>query len=148
MRPTLGEHQVFLNYPFSDAFEPFANAMHFGIVAAGLIPVCARDLTSPDRPRLEILVKAITDCHYSIHDFSKLKGEGDKNLARLNMTLEMGMALFHALQTQRTFHRCAFFVSTAHEYQVAASDLAGLDPLIYQDDEISLAAGVYEWLRD
>ncbi|MDT4953990.1 MAG: hypothetical protein QOJ02_2128 [Acidobacteriota bacterium] len=76
MRVNLIEHQLFLNYPFDGAFEPLANAMHFAVVAAGLIPVCAKDLTSPDRPRLETIINAITSCHYSIHDFSKLKGEG------------------------------------------------------------------------
>jgi hypothetical protein len=148
MKATLGDHQVFLNYPFDEAFNSFANAMHFGVVAAGLIPLCAKDLSSPDRPRLEVLVELITDCQYSLHDFSRLKGEGADNFARLNMSLEMGMALFHALQTQRVFHRCAFFVTEPHAYQAAASDLAGLDPITYNGDEISLAAGVYEWLRD
>lgn len=148
MRVNLIEHQVFLNYPFDDAFEPLANAMHFAVVAAGLIPVCAKDLTSPDRPRLETIVNAIIGCQYSIHDFSKLEGEGERNFARFNMPIEMGMALFHALQTQRRFHRCAFFVASPHDHQIAASDLAGLDPIQYDGDEVYLIAGVYEWLRD
>jgi hypothetical protein len=144
----LVEHQVFLNHPFEDAFDPLANAMHFAIVASNLIPICAKDLSSPDRPRLDMLVSSIINCQYSIHDFSKLKGEGEQNFARLNMSLEMGMALFHALQTQRVQHRCAFFVSTPHDYRIAASDLAGLDPIFYDGNDLSLVAGVYEWLRD
>src|ERR1044071_5267760 len=90
------EGQVFLNYPFDEEFRMFAHAMHFAVVAAGLIPVCAYDLTTPDRPRLDILIDAITHSRYSIHDFSRLRGEGEQNFARLNMPLEMGMALFHA----------------------------------------------------
>jgi len=62
------------------------------------------------------------------------------------MPIEMGMALFHALQTQRAGHRCAFFVASPHDYQIAATDLAGLDPITYSDDEF-LLVGVYEWLR-
>jgi len=147
---TLGfrDHQVFLNYPFDEGFEPFAQAMHFAVVSSNLIPVCAKDVTSPDQLRLEALVNAILSCQYSLHDFSLLKGEGKLNFARLNMSLEMGMGLFHALQTQRRSHRCAFFVASPHEYQIAASDLAGLDPLSYNGDEASLVASVYEWLRD
>lgn len=151
MRTELGiyeKFQVFLNFPFDEAFEPYANAMHFAVVAAGLIPVCAKDLTTPDKPRLEILVDAIVKCHYSIHDFSRLAGEGEKNFARFNMPVEMGMALFNALQTQRKNHRCAFFVPSGHDYKMAASDLAGLDPIDYKGDELSLVAAVYEWLRD
>ena len=148
MRFNSTEHQVFLNYPFDDAFDCFANALHFAVIASGLIPVCAKDLSSPDRPRFEMLVDTIINCRHSIHDFSRLKGEGEQNFARLNMPLEMGMALFHAIQTQRTLHRCAFFVAEPHEYQMAASDLAGLDPVLYDGDEFSLVGGVYEWLRD
>lgn len=142
-----GHAQVFLNYPFDSDFETLANAMHFGVVAAGLIPVCARDLTTPDRLRLEMLVDAITSCNYSAHDLSKCKGEGDSNYARFNMPIEMGMALFHAVQSQLRLHRCAFFVSN-RDFQVAASDLAGLDPKNYNGDEKLLVASVYNWLRD
>jgi len=144
---SFGKAQVFLNYPFDTEFGQLANAMHFAVVASGLIPVCAIDLSSPDRPRLEMLIEAIINCHYSIHDFSRYTGEGNNNFARFNMPLETGMALFHALQTQRKMHRCAFFVSTPHDYQSFASDLAGLDPKNYHGDELSLVASVYEWLR-
>lgn len=140
--------QVFLNYPFDNEFKPFSHAMHFAVVAAGLIPVCAYDLTAPDRPRLDIIVEAIIRSRYSVHDFSRLRGEGEQNFARLNMPLEMGMALFHALQTQRATHRCAFFIPTSNDYRVAASDLAGLDAIPYEGDELSCVARVYEWLRD
>lgn len=140
--------QVFLNFPFDTEFEAMAHAMHFGVVAAGFIPVCARDLTAPDRPRLEVLVEAISSCQYSAHDFSRYTGEGANNYARFNMPIEMGMALFYALRVQRAKHRCAFFVPTPHDYQAFASDLAGLDPKVYNGNEHLLAALVYEWLRD
>lgn len=140
-------YQVFLNYPFDEEFEQSARAIHFAVAAAGFVPVCARDLTSPDRPRLEILVDAIVNCRYSVHDLSRGRGEGDGNFARMNMPIEMGMALFHALQTQRAEHRCAFLVPQAHDYQRFASDLAGLDPRQY-DDDTSLVGTTYEWLRD
>src|SRR5262249_25480807 len=135
---TFKNFQVFLNYPFDAEFEPLAHAMHFAVVAAGLIPLCANDLSVPDRPRLEMLIDAIINCHYSAHDFSRFRGEGDRNLARFNMPIEMGMSLFHALQTQRQEHRCAFFVATPHDHHVFASDLAGLDPKHYDNDEIAL----------
>jgi len=139
--------QVFLNYPFDAEFEPLAHAMHFAVVAAGLVPLCAHDLSVPDRPRLEMLVDAIMNCHYSAHDFSRSRGEGSGNFARFNMPIEMGMALFHALQTQRQEHRCAFFVASPHDHQIFASDLAGLDPKYYGKDETELVASVFEWLR-
>lgn len=93
--------QVFLNYPFDQEFAGMANAMSFAVVASGLLPVSGFDLTAPDRPRLDMLVEAIRHCRYSAHDFSRFTGEGPHNFARMNMPIEMGMAVFHALNTQR-----------------------------------------------
>lgn len=141
------ESQVFLNYPFDDEFRELEHALHFPVVAAGLIPICAKGLSVPDKPRLEMIVEAIKNCHYSAHDFSRLKGEGSENFGRMNMPLEMGMAIFHALETQRNNHRCAFFVSAPHNYSRAISDLAGLDPYCYQNDPKKLVSNTYDWLR-
>jgi hypothetical protein len=58
------------------------------------------DLMTPDRPRLDMLIDAIRSCRYSAHDFSRPHGEGPEKFGRLNMPIEMGMALFHALETQ------------------------------------------------
>ena len=66
--------QVFLNYPFDSEFESLANAMNFAVVAGGMLPLCAQDLTSRDIPRLEMLVEAIRNCKYSAHDFSRFTG--------------------------------------------------------------------------
>jgi hypothetical protein len=140
-------YQVFLNNPFDPSYDKLANALHFGVIAAGLLPVCAKDLASPDRLRLEMLVDAIVNCHFSVHDLSKCRGEGTENYSRFNMPIEMGMAMFHALRTQRTEHRCAFFVADQHGHQIFASDLAGLDPIHHENDDDLLLTGVYEWLR-
>ena len=144
----LRRYQVFLNYPYDPDYLPFAEALSFGVVAAGMVPVTALDLTVPDTGRLEMLVKAINNCHYSAHDLSRCRGEGPENFARMNMPIEMGMAMFHALSTQRIDHRCAFFIPADYAYQKYASDLSGLDPLRYGDKPTSLLAVVYEWLRD
>lgn len=64
------------------------------------------------------------------------------------MPLEMGMALFYALQTQHLEHACAFLVPDAHHYQRFASDLAGLDPLVYDRDEEKLLTDTFDWLRE
>jgi hypothetical protein len=139
--------QVFLNYPFDPQFSTLADAMSFAVVASGLLPVCAHDLATPDTPRLEMLVEAIQYCHYSAHDFSRSEGAGPQNFARMNMPIEMGMALFYALQTQRREHRCLFFVPNAHDYQAFASDLAGLDPKVHNNEESRILVETYDWLR-
>lgn len=141
------EYQVFLNHPFDSRFAELEYAFHYAVVAAGLLPVCAKDLTVPDRPRLEMLVEAIRNCRYSAHEFSRSAGEGPANFARMNMPIEMGMALYHAIETQRSEHRCAFFVPTPNDYKQFASDLAGLDPKCHNNDPGQLLSGVFEWLR-
>ncbi len=143
----LADYRVFLNYPFDEEFEPLAYAMHFAVVATGLIPTCAKDVSAPDRPRLEMLVDIISNSHYSMHDFSRYKGEGAMNFARFNMPIEMGMSLFYAFSTDQREHRCAFFVDTPHDYQRFASDLAGLDPRHHNNNDLLMLTSVYEWLR-
>ncbi len=140
--------QVFLNYPFDEDFQHMADAMNFSVVAAGMLPVCANDLSVPDRPRLDMLVESIRYCNYSAHEFSRSTGEGPNNFARMNMPIEMGMAVFYALNTQRQNHRCAFFVPTQHEYHAFASDLSGLDPICHENNDKVLVGKLYDWLRD
>jgi hypothetical protein len=84
-------------------------APNFAVVAAGQLPVCALDLTAPDKPRFDMLIEAISCCYYSVHDLSRAKGEGTENFARMNMPLEMGLALYPALVSHRADHRCAFY---------------------------------------
>jgi hypothetical protein len=44
---------------------------------------------------MDRITQAISDSKYSIHDLSRCRGEGDKNLARFNMPLELGVAMAH-----------------------------------------------------
>jgi hypothetical protein len=39
-------------------------------------------------------------------------------------------------------------VPTSHDYRAFASDLAGLDPRVHNNDDIRLLGDMYEWLRD
>jgi hypothetical protein len=95
-----------------------------------------------------MLIDGIVNCHYSAHDLSRCRGEGPDNFGRFNMPIEMGMALFHALKSQRTEHRCAFFVTAPYSHGIFAPDLAGLDPIHHGDNDRVLVGRTYEWLRD
>ena len=139
--------QVFLNHPYDREYAPLGEAISFAVVAGGLLPVTARDLSAPDKPRLYALVEAIRACRYSVHDLSRCTGEGPANFARMNMPLEMGMGMYHALSTQLFEHRCSFLVATPYDHQRFASDLAGLDPLCHEGDAKQALAAVYDWLR-
>lgn len=90
--PDLGA-SVFINCPFDDAFRGQLNAIVFTCVHAGFYPVVAGSSGQSGRPRLERILEALNACRYSIHDLSRCRGEGDENLARFNMPLELGMAM-------------------------------------------------------
>lgn len=145
--PPFFNYQVFLNYPFDENFTEFSHAMHFAVISAGLLPVCAKDISEPDKVRLDQLLDAINNCRFSAHDLSRCRGEGASNFARMNMPVEVGMALFYSFKTAHQMHRCAAFAPTPHDYKRFASDLSGLDFPSYDGDDISLLVSVYEWLR-
>jgi hypothetical protein len=135
------QYQVFLNYPYDPEYEMHSHALHFGIVAAGLRPVCAKDLSTPDRSRLDRIMAAINSCRYSLHDLSRL------DQPRHNNTFELGVAFTLSQASGLDGHRCAGFVAAGLEHQRSLSNLAGFDLRRYHD-EISLVVNVYEWLRD
>jgi hypothetical protein len=138
---TYSRWQVFLNYPFNPEFETSANALHFAVVAAGLVPLCAKDLSMPDLPRMDGISNAIRSCRYSVHDLSRFDQQGK------NISLELGIAFAKVHEGQQRIHRCALFMPSGLDYHSIASDLSGFDPKQYQGDS-SLVVGVYEWLRD
>src|SRR4051794_26873514 len=84
---------VFINCPFDAEFRSQLNAIVFTCVHAGFFPIVAGSSGRTGRPRLERILTALNLCRYSIHDLSRCRGEGDENLARFNMPLELGMAM-------------------------------------------------------
>ena len=143
--PAKASFRVFLNYPFDDEFNAFSTAMHFAVTAANLIPICAKDVGTPDRLRLQLLVDLVTNCDLSAHDLSRYKQDSRNGFARMNMPFETGMALYRSMSTNFQAHRCALLVTDSHAYKAFVSDLAGLDAMNY-DDDISLVRVMYEWL--
>lgn len=141
------EASVFINCPFDEAFAKQRNAIVFTCVHAGFYPVIASSSGRTGRPRLERILDALHSCRFSIHDLSRCRGEGDENLARFNMPLELGMAMAIG----------AASVSEAHEYLVLVpdelhvhhryiSDLAGLDPQVHDGTPERMVAEVLAWL--
>lgn len=136
---------VFLNYPYDDAYLGFSDAIHFAVVASNRLPVCATDLSLPDTPRLSVVERLVEQCRYSVHDLSRVTGEGEGNYARLNMALELGMAM------QRRFddrHHYAICISTKHVLDLVASDLKGSDPICYNESASGLCLQVHAWLAN
>jgi hypothetical protein len=139
---------VFINCPWDNQFRKQLNAIVFACVSAGFYPVLATSSGQSGRPRLERILEGLNGCRYSIHDLSRCRGEGNQNLARFNMPLELGMAM--AI-------RGAVAQSDAHEYLILVpdgkpihqryiSDLAGFDPQTHDGTPQRIVAEVLSWL--
>ena len=82
--------------------------------------------------RFSRILATIAASKYSIHDLSRSRGEGDENLARLNMPLELGMAAAFCFERENSGrpHRWLALVPEGYAYQSFVSDLAGFDPAL------------------
>jgi hypothetical protein len=140
--------RVFINCPFDEAFRAQLEAIVFTCVHAGFYPVLATSGGQTGRPRLERIIAELNACRYSIHDLSRCRGEGDDNLARFNMPLELGMAMaIRANPSASLSHEYLVLVpDDAYLYQRYISDLAGLDPQTHDGTPERLVAEVLAWL--
>ncbi len=93
------------------------------------------------------ITRAIFQSKYSIHDLSRCRGEGDANLARFNMPLELGIAMARRFLNKRAVdrHDWLVIVPLGHQYNRYVSDLAGFDQVIHDGSERSLIC-VMAWL--
>ena len=82
-------------------------------------------------------------------DLSRSRGEGDENLARLNMPLELGMAAAFRFERENSDrpHRWLALVPEGYAYQTFVSDLAGFDPARHDGTVSSIIREVSAWLR-
>jgi hypothetical protein len=138
---------VFINCPFDEAFAQQRNAIVFTCAHAGFYPIIASSSGRTGRPRLERILDALRSCRYSIHDLSRCRGEGDENLARFNMPLELGMAMAIGATGARESHEYLVLVpDKLHLHQRYVSDLAGLDPQVHDGTPERMVAEVLAWL--
>jgi hypothetical protein len=139
---------VFINCPFDSDFQPVFDAMVFVAVCCGFVPRCAFESGTSGISRIERITRALVSSKYSIHDLSRCRGEGDINLARFNMPLELGMALARATWSQdgQPGHDWLLLVPPGHVYKKFISDLAGFDPAEYDGSAASAVPAVMSWL--
>jgi hypothetical protein len=139
---------VFINCPFDDDYRPIMDAIIFATVCCGFLPRSAMESGAVAVPRMERIVKCVLSSRYSIHDLSRCKGEGDYNLARFNMPLELGIAMGRSLsaKTADEEHDWLLLVPRGHSYMQYVSDLAGYDAKQYDVTPESAIPAVMSWL--
>jgi hypothetical protein len=146
--PSRNEY-VFLNYPFDKDYEPLLNAMMLAVLSCGLVPRSADEGSLGSGPRLERICKVLQGSRFSIHDLCRCTGEGEKNEARFNMPLELGITMGHKYATSEDSGQAHdWFVLTpdGHPHDEYISDLAGIDPETHKETPKSIIAAVMKCL--
>jgi hypothetical protein len=139
---------VFINCPYDEDFRALFDAAVFAAVCCGFMPRCALETGTVAEPRMSRILRAIAASKYSIHDLSRCAGEGDANLARFNMPLELGIAMAHRDLSRREAvrHDWLVLVPVGHQYQAFVSDIAGFDPRTHDGSVAGIVTAVMAWL--
>lgn len=138
---------VFINCPYDHEFEPLFDSIIFATVCCGFQPRSALERADVAKARIERITQAMFACRYSIHDLSRCKGEGDENLARFNMPLELGMAMARRFLGAEE-HDWLVLIPDGPQRSRYISDLSGFDPMIYDGTRESMIVQVMVWLSD
>jgi hypothetical protein len=139
---------VFINCPFDPDFRSVFDAIIFSTVCCGFLPRCAIESGSSALPRIDRILNTMFSSKYSIHDLSRCRGEGEANLARFNMPLELGIAMAqqYVAKGKREAHDWLVLVPRGHLYKGFVSDLAGFDPTEYDGCVETVVPAVMAWL--
>jgi hypothetical protein len=124
------------------------NAIVFATVCCGFVPRSANESGKVGTSRIDRIVSALFASSYSLHDLSRCRGEGNEQLARFNMPLELGMAMALAKLKSKTSppHEWFVLVPEGHTYRQFVSDLAAYDPPQYDGTVDSIVRRVMSWL--
>ena len=116
-------HNVFINVPFDEGYEPLFVALIAGLVAVGRTPRCVVEIPEQGDGRLTRIFNLIRSCSVSIHDLSRVNMP-----VRFNMPFELGIAF--ALRRIEN-HKFVVFEAERYRLQRTLSDLNGIDPGIH-----------------
>lgn len=137
--------RVFVNCPFDDEYEPLRDALILSCVACGFLPTSANLKGGGGRLRIDRIIEQLKSAHYSIHDLSRSKGEGEYNHARFNMPLELGMAIYRS-RLDEPEHDWLALVPDGPTHLLYVSDLGGFDPERYDGSIEQLVLKVVQFL--
>ena len=141
------ETSVFINCPYDPMYSEVFDAVVFATLCCGFVPKCAIKSGTTSKSRISQIVAAMKGSKYSIHDLSRCQGEGDGNLARFNMPLELGMAMVKSVTSKKSMiHDWLVLVPGGHPYRKYISDLAGYDPTEYDGSYKTVVPAVMSWL--
>jgi hypothetical protein len=138
---------VFINCPYDNEYQPIFDAVVFATVCCGFLPRCAIESGRTAVPRMDRITQAILSSKYSTHDLCRCRGEGDANLARFNMPIELGVSMAQRFGPNgNENHDWLLLVPRGSEYVRFLSDLAGFDPEQHDGNTETIVPAVMSWL--
>jgi hypothetical protein len=140
------ETSVFINCPFDPEYRSLLDSIVLAAVACGFTPRSAIESGTVSDSRIDRIRKAMFGSRYSIHDLSRCRGQGDANLARFNMPLELGFAMARRFMDEAS-HDWLVLVPEGHEYLNFISDLGPFDPKRHKETRETIVPPVVNWLK-
>lgn len=138
---------VFINCPYDLEYGAIFDSIIFATVCCGFLPRCAIESGCTAVPRMDRITQAILSSKYSIHDLCRCKGEGDSNLARFNMPVELGVSMAQRFGPNgEEHHDWLLLVPEKSQYVQFLSDLAGFDPKQHDESMDTIIPAVMSWL--
>lgn len=140
---------VFINCPFDEEYLPLLRPLLFTVFYVGLNPRITLESLDSGRPRIDKIVRLITQSRYAVHDLSRLQAREAGEYFRLNMPFELGIdvgcRLFRAGCKGK---RCLILETERYRYQAAISDLSNSDIAVHGNDPQTLVLCVRNWLSN
>lgn len=120
---------VFINYPCDKNYEPILHALMFTCIALNLNPILAV-IDTFDSKRINNIRHCILNSTISIHDLAIM---GKRENSRYNMPFEIGMAVMHHFQCEKTGKKHSIIIMEPQRFstQKYCSDLNAFDPIYY-----------------
>ncbi len=135
------ERNVFINCPFDGPYERLFLALIAALVCLSRAPRCVLEIPENGNGRLARLLELIAECHFSIHDLSRVGTP-----VRFNMPFELGLAFAIA---QARSPKGGFILLESQPFRIdrTLSDMKGRDPVIHSGSYIQLVNGILGELR-
>ena len=140
---------VFLNCPFDDEYIEIRNALIFAVFDCGFIPRCALEDNDSGEVRFDKIQKIISECRFGIHDISRTELDGDTDLPRFNMPLELGVfigAKRYGDKTQKV-KKSIILDCEPYRYREFISDISGQDIQSHGNDPEQAITRIRNWLN-
>lgn len=139
-------NNVFINCPFDDKYRILLRPLLFSLLYFNLNPNLSETASSSDI-RIKNIMRLIKTSKYSIHDISRKKALKRGDVARFNMSYEMGLDIgcqeFGSGILKEK--KCLIFDSNSHDYDISISDISAQDIKEHNDDPETLIVKVREW---